>query len=221
MPLDDGEPAADRLERLDGEPALVGPLARCDAVPRAERGVEVARILDSEVAQPRADPRLVDDPVPPVPFGQLDVRLQRRLDERWIGARPRDADEHSDVPALDETEPPRATCDLRQLPRLERPTLLAVELRRLGEEERLARQVDTVPEDVRRDADVRVAREEPVDLLAPRRQRHRAVEHGHAVGPEAVHLPCEREHRLAAERDEHGAGRERAELPGPDELQWQ
>ena len=115
------------------------PLARRDAVPRAERGVEVAGVFDPEVAQPRADARLVDDPVSPVALRQLDMGLERRLDEIGIRACPGDSDEHPDVPSLDEAEPPRASGDLRQLPRLERPALLTVELRRLGEEERLAR----------------------------------------------------------------------------------
>ena len=65
-----GETALHRLEAevqglqgLDGEPALEGPLPERDAVPRGERGVEVARVVDAEVRQARADPRLVDDPV--------------------------------------------------------------------------------------------------------------------------------------------------------------
>src|SRR6185312_5244629 len=111
-----------------------------------ERGVEVARVLDPEVPEPRADARLVDDAVTPMALRQRDVRLERRFDELGVGARPRDPDEHPDVAALDKAEPPRAARDLRQLPRLQRPALLAVELRRLGEEKRLARQVDAVPE---------------------------------------------------------------------------
>ena len=50
--LDRGEPAADRAQRLDGKPALVGPLARRDAVPGRERRVEAARVLDAEVGEP-------------------------------------------------------------------------------------------------------------------------------------------------------------------------
>ena len=98
-------------------------------------------------------------------------------------------------------EPTRAPCDLRELPRLERPTVLAVELRRLREEERLAGKVDPVPEHVGRDADVSTAREEAIDLLPPGRQRHRPVEHGDPVGPEPVHLAREGEHGLPAEAD--------------------
>ena len=51
VPLDDREPPADRLQRLDREPVLVRPVARRDAVPRGERGVEVARVVDAEVAE--------------------------------------------------------------------------------------------------------------------------------------------------------------------------
>ena len=64
------------------------PLARRDAVPGGERGVEIARVVDAEVGQPRPDPRLVDDPVAAVPARELDVRLERRLDERRIGVSP-------------------------------------------------------------------------------------------------------------------------------------
>ena len=108
--------------------------------------------------------------------------LERVLDELRVGARPREADEHPDVPALDESEPAGAARDLGELPGKEVAALLAVELRRLREEQRLAGQVDAVAEDVGRDADVGPAVEEPVDLLAARRERHRAVEHRDPVG---------------------------------------
>ena len=186
MALDDGEAAADRLQRLDGEPALVRPLARRDAVPGAEGGVEVAGIVDPEIAEPRADPRLVDDPVAPMALGKLDVRLERRLDEVGVRVRPGDPDEHADVAALDEPEAPCPARDLGELPRQQVAPLDSVELRRLGEEQRLARQVDAVSEHVGGDADVRRAREEAVDLLAPRRERHRAVEHRDAARVEPV-----------------------------------
>ena len=62
-PLDGVEPQPDRLQRLDREPALVRPLAQRDAMPGDERGIEVARIVDAEIGEPRADPRLVDDAV--------------------------------------------------------------------------------------------------------------------------------------------------------------
>ena len=68
-------------QRLDREPALVGPLARRDAVPGGEGGVEPPRVVDAEVGEPRPDARLVDDSVAEVAGGELDVRLQRRLDE--------------------------------------------------------------------------------------------------------------------------------------------
>ena len=181
-------------------------------MPRGERGVEVARILDPEVGEPRPDPGLVDDPVAAMAVGQLDVRLERRLDEIRVGARPRDADEHADVAALDEPEPSGATRDLRDLPRQQVAPLLPVELRRLGEEQRLARQVDAVTEHVGGDAHVGAALEEPVDLLAPRRERHRPVEHRYAARVQTVDLARQREHRLAAERDEH--------LPGASARSW-
>ena len=181
VPLDDGQPAADRLQRLDREPALVRPLARGDVVPRGKRRVEVARVIDAEVAEPGADTRLVDDAVAAVTFRQGNVRLERGLDELGVGARPGHADEDTDMTALDEPETARAAGDLRELPREQVAAHLAVELRRLGEQQRLAGQVDAVTEHVRGDADVGAAGEEPVDLLAARRERHRPVQHGDAV----------------------------------------
>ena len=78
-----------------------------------------------------------------------------------------------------------------------------------------------MPEDVGRDADLRGAGEEAVDLLAPRGERHRAVEHRNPVGLHPVDLTGEREHRLAAEGDENGAGGQSAKLPLADELERQ
>ena len=52
------------------------------------------------------------------------------------------------VPALDETEAARPAGDLCELPRQEVAPLLPVELRRLGEEKRLAREVDAVAKNV-------------------------------------------------------------------------
>ena len=60
--------------------------------------------------------------------------------------------------ALVEAEAPGAAGDLRDLPRLEVAPLLPVELRRLGEEQRLARQVDAVAEHVGRGAHLRARR---------------------------------------------------------------
>ena len=74
-------------------------------------------------------------------------------------------------------------------------------------------------EHVGRDAHVGAAVEEAVDLLAPRRERHRAVEHRDAAGMEPVDLAGEREHRLAAERDDDRSRREPAELARADELE--
>ena len=154
-------------------------------------------------------------------LGELDVGLERGLDDVRVGVRPGHADEHADVAALDEPEAAGAAGDLRELPRQQVPPLDPVELRRLGEEEGLARQVDAVAEHVGRDTDLGGAREEAVDLLPARRERHRAVEHGDAVGPEPVDLAREREHGLAAERDDDRARRERAQLSRADELERQ
>ena len=63
--------------------------------------------------------------------------------------------------------------------------------------------------------------DEAVDLLAPRRERHRAVENRHPPGLQAVHLACQREHRLAAEGDDHGARCQRAQHPLTDPLERQ
>ena len=119
--------------------------------------------------------------------------------------RPRNAGEHTDVAALVEAEAAGAARDLRDLPRLEVAALLAVELLRLGEEQRLARQVHAVPDHVGRRAHLGGARDEAVDLLAPRRERHRAVEHGDAARMQLVQLAGEPDHRAAAERDDDGA----------------
>ena len=76
-------------------------------------------------------------------------------------------------------------------------------------------------EDVGGDAHVRRAREEAVDLLAARRQRHRAVQHRDAPGMQAVHLAREREHGLPAEGDDDRALAERAQRALADELERQ
>ena len=134
-------------------------------MPRDEGGVELYGVVDPEIRQAGTDPRLVDDAVAPVVAGQLNVRLERVADELRLGDAPAQPGEDADVPALDEAEAPRPARDLGDLPREEVPPLLAVELRRLREEERLAGQVHAVAEDVRGDADVGGSREEPVDLL--------------------------------------------------------
>ena len=112
---------------------------------------------------------------------EFDVRLERRLDDVRVGARPWHAHEHPDVPPLHEPEAARAAGDLGELPGQEIAALYPVELRRLREEQRLAREVDAVPEHVRGDADLRAPVEEAVDLLAARRERHRTVEDGDPV----------------------------------------
>ena len=147
------------------------------------------------------------------------MRLERGLDEIRIRARPGEPRQHADVTALDEPEAARAPGDLRKLPRQQVTTLLTVELRRLREQQRLAREVDAVTEHVRRERDVRGAAEKPVDLLTPRRERHRAVEHCDAARMEPVHLPGEREHRFAAERDDDRSRSQRAKRHLADPLE--
>ena len=119
--------------------------------------------------------------------------------------RPRHAGEHADVPALVEAEAAGAAGDLRDLPRLEVAALVPVELVGLGEEQRLARQVDAVAEHVGRRAHLGRAGDEAVDLLAPRRERHRAVQHRDLARMELVELAGEADHGAAAERDDDGS----------------
>jgi hypothetical protein len=73
------------------------------------------------------------------------VGLQRVLDELGVRRSPADAGEHPDVSALHEAEATGSSGYLRQFPRQEVPALLAVELRRLGEEERLAGRLTPCP----------------------------------------------------------------------------
>src|SRR5437764_4448667 len=118
-----------------------------------------------------------------------------------------------------EAEASRPTGDLRDLPRLEIAPLLPVELRRLGEEQRLAGEVDAVAEDVGRSADLRTSIDEAIDLLPPRGERHGAVETGDTTGMEPVQLARQADHGAATERDDHRAGAETVDSapPGPVE----
>ena len=190
-------------------------------MPGDERRIEAEWVVDAEIRDLRPDARLVDDAVAEVPAGERNVRLERPLDELFVGRPPAEPREDPDVAALDEPEPAGTARDLRQLPGQERPSLLSVELRRLGEEKRLAREVDAMAEHVRRDAHVRGTREEAIDLLAARGERHRAVEDRDPAGMQAVHFAGEGEHRAAAERDHDGSRRERAERARADELERQ
>ena len=139
-------------------------------MPGDERGVQAQRVVDAEVGELRSNPRLVDRAIAEVAAGQRDVRLERRLHELRVRRSPSEPGEHADVSALDEAESAGSPGDLRELPRQEVAPLLPVELRRLREEERLAGEVDAVPENVGRDADVGGTGDEALDLLAPRRQ---------------------------------------------------
>jgi hypothetical protein len=96
---------------------------------------------------------------------------------------------------------------------------VAVELLRLREEQRLARQVDTVAEDVRRGAHVGGAGEKTVDLLPPRREGHRAVEDRDTSGVQLIQLAGEADHRAPAERDDHGARAESGDAALADPLE--
>ena len=190
-------------------------------MPRDERRVELQGVVDAEVGELRPDPCLVDDAVSAVATRQRNVRLEPGLDELRIRRSPPEPGEHADVPALDKAEAAGATGDLGELPRQQVAPLLAVELRRLRKEERLAGKVDAVTKDVRSDAHVRLAREEAIDLLPPRRERHRAVEDGDAALVQAVDLACEREHRPARESHDDGSLRQRAKRLRADELERQ
>ena len=190
-------------------------------MPCDEGRIQAQRVVDAEIRQLRPDPRLVDRAVPEMAARKANVRLERRLDELLVRGSPAEPGQDAYVSPLDQAEPAGSPGDLRELPRVKVTTLLAVELRRLGEQERLARQVDSVAEDVRRDADVRCAGDEALDLLTPRGQRHRAVEHGDLARLEAVHLAGECKHRAPAEGDDHASRRQRAKRPRADELERQ
>ena len=53
------------------------------------------------------------------------MRLERRLDELWIGDPPAEPGEDADMPALDEAEASGPPCDLGELPGQEIAPLLA------------------------------------------------------------------------------------------------
>ena len=99
-------------------------------------------------------------------------------DEILVGVRPDDPAQDADVAALDEAEAAGPARDLGDLPRVQIAPLLTVELLRLGEEQRLAGEIDPVPEHVGGAADGRLAAHEALDLEPARRKRHRAVEDG-------------------------------------------
>src|SRR6478609_2383826 len=134
-----------------------------------------------------------------------DVRDESASNELRVGIRPREAGEDAHVAALVEAEAAGSAGDLRDLPGLEVAPFAAVEFRGLGEEQRLARQVDAVTEHVGRGTHLRPAVDEAVDLLSPRRERHRAVEAGDTTRMELVQLAGEADHGAAAEGDDHRA----------------
>src|SRR5512142_2308426 len=93
------------------------------------------------------------------------VGNERRAHELGIRIRPRHARADAHVTPLVEAVAAGAAGDLGDLPRLEITPLLAVELRGLGEEERLAWEVDAVPQNIGRRANLRAPGDEAVDLL--------------------------------------------------------
>src|SRR4051794_7383108 len=109
-----------------------------------QRGLDLVDTGDVQVCELRAQAAGVDNAVAEVPAGKLDVRRQRVTHELRLGVRPRHAGEDADVSALVKAEATRASRDLRDLPRQQVASLLAVELLRLGEQQGLARQVDAV-----------------------------------------------------------------------------
>ena len=183
-------------------------------MPRAQGGRKLVRALDRQILEPRPDARRVDDAVAHVAARKRHVRRQRGLDQVRVGVGPDDPGQHADVAALDEAEAAGAAGDLRDLPRVQVAPLLAVELLRLREQERLAGKVDAVAEHVGGAADVGLPVHEALDLEPPRPERHRAVEDGDAARLPPVQLPGEREHGAAAERDDDGAGLEALEGDG-------
>ena len=96
---------------------------------------------------------------------------------------------------------------------------MPVELLGLREEQRLARKVDAVAENVGRRADLGGAGEEAVDLLAPRPERHRAVQHRDLPRMQLVQLAGEPDHGAAAERDDHRAGAETDDAAAADPVE--
>src|SRR6187402_1755188 len=114
--------------------------------------------------------------------------LERGLDDLGVGDSPSEPGENAYVPSLDKPEPTGTPRDLCQLPGQQVASLLAVELVRLGEEQRLTRKVDAVPENVGRHTDLGGARQKAVDLLTSRGERHRPVENGDAAGMQSIDL---------------------------------
>jgi hypothetical protein len=106
------KPEPERLEGFDGEPALEGPLPDRDTVPGSDCGIELRRIVDAEIGQPRPNPRLVDDAVSPVPAGERNMGLEGGLDELGVGNTPTEPGENPHVTPLDQAETAGAACDL-------------------------------------------------------------------------------------------------------------
>ena len=131
-----------------------------------QRRLELVDACHVEVGELGTQATAVDHAVAEVAILDQDVRDESASDELRVGIRPREAGKDAHVAALVEAEASGAAGDLRDLPRLEVAPLPSVELLRLREEERLARQVDAVPEHVGRRAHLGGAGEKPVDLLA-------------------------------------------------------
>src|SRR6476469_3226000 len=160
------EPAEERLNRLDLEPAVDAPVAQRRMPPRVQRRLELVDACHVEVGELGTQATAVDHAVAEVAILDQDVRDESASDELRVGIRPREAGKDAHVAALVEAEASGAAGDLRDLPRLEVTPLAAVELRGLGEEQRLARQVDPVAEYVGRGTHLGAAVDEAVGLLA-------------------------------------------------------
>ena len=150
------------------------------------------------------------------------MRLERRLDDCRVGVRPRNADEHADVARARRARSGRRGRRSARAPTAagraaDSPSNFVVSAKSSVSHGRLTPCPSTSVATQTSAAPV----EEAVDLLAARRERHRAVEHRDAVGPEPVDLAGEREHGLAAERDDDRARRERPQLARADELERQ
>src|SRR4051794_29448407 len=185
--------------------------------PLLEDRLDLVDARHVEVGELRAKPPRVDDAIAEVAARKLHVRCERRLDETGVGMRPRNARQHPDKAALVEPVAARAPGDLCDLPRFEVAALAAVELLRLREEQRLAREIDAVAEHVGGHAHLGGTGEKPVDLLTTRREWHRAVKHGDASRPQGIQLARKTDHRAPAERDDNRSRPEpgNAFLPEP------
>ena len=152
------EPQEQRLDRLDLEPAVDAPVAQRGVAPRVERRLELVDARDVEVGELRAQAAGVDDAVAELPARIGTCGTSAARTSSGSGSAHGSPVSTPTWPRSWKPKRPGAPRDLRDLPRLEVAPLLAVELRRLGEEQRLAREVDAVAEHVGRCAHLRLRR---------------------------------------------------------------